>query len=131
MNYKDLMEVISKIVDVAGVAVIVLGAVFATLVLLRDMIVKGREPVDPYRIYRETLGKSILLGLEFLIAGDIIRTVAVAPTFTNLGTLAILVVIRSVLSIELEMEIDGYWPWQRRRVMAEAKGGETGKEALG
>lgn len=126
MSYKDFMDIVSKVVDGAGVAIVVLGAAFATVVLARDMITKRREPLDHYRIYREALGKSILLGLEFLIAGDIIRTVAVSPTFTNLGTLAILVVIRSVLSVDLEMEIDGYWPWQRRRVIAEEKRKETG-----
>lgn len=121
MSYKDIMETVSKVVDAAGVGVMVLGAVYATIALLRDVVTGRRKLVDPYRFYRDTLGKSILLGLEFLIAGDIIRTVAVAPTFTNLGVLGILVVIRSILNVELEMEIDGYWPWQRYRIDDEKK----------
>ena len=71
-------------------------------------------PVDAaYRGYRRSLGRAILLGLEFLVAGDIIYTVAVEPTFRSVGVLAVLVVIRSFLSAELELEINGRWPWQR------------------
>jgi uncharacterized membrane protein len=131
LSYKDLMETVSKVVDAAGVGVIVLGAAYATIALLRDMVTGRHRLADPYRFYRDTLGKSILLGLEFLIAGDIIRTVAVAPTFNNLGVLAILVVIRSILNVELEMEIDGYWPWQRRRFEDEKRRAADSKAAAG
>ena len=64
--------------------------------------------------FRQGLGRAILLGLEFLVAGDIIRTVGVSPTFTSVGVLAIIVLIRTFLSFELELEIDGRWPWQRQ-----------------
>jgi uncharacterized membrane protein len=131
LHYKDVMETISKVVDAAGVGVILLGAVYATIVLLRDMATKRHRLAEPYRLYRDTLGKSILLGLEFLIAGDIIRTVAVAPTFTNVGVLGILVVIRSILNVELEMEIDGYWPWQRRKFEDEERRARDPKAAAG
>lgn len=116
MSFQQIMDGISKIIDSAGVAVIVIGAIYATCIFARSMVRRRRPDVeDPFRIYRETVGRSILLGLEFLIAGDIIRTVAVAPSFKNVGVLAILVLIRSFLSVELEVEIDGYWPWQRKR----------------
>ena len=65
-----------------------------------------------YRVYRQQVGKAILLGLEFLVAGDIIRTVAVAPTFAGVGVLAILVVVRTFLSFTLDVELTGKWPWQ-------------------
>ena len=63
--------------------------------------------------YRQLLGRSILLGLELLVAADIIRTVAVTPTFTSVGVLAVIVVIRTFLSFSLELEITGRWPWQK------------------
>lgn len=60
------------------------------------------------------LGRAILLGLEFLVAGDIIRTVAISPTISSVGVLAVIVLIRTVLSATLTVEIEGRWPWQRR-----------------
>ncbi|GGT40993.1 hypothetical protein GCM10010254_70960 [Streptomyces chromofuscus] len=66
-----------------------------------------------YRGYRRRVGRSILLGLEFLVAGDIIRTVAVAPTYESVGVLAVIVGIRTFLSVSLELEITGRWPWQK------------------
>ena len=68
---------------------------------------------EAYRSYRKHLGRAILLGLEFLVAADIIGTVAVEPTFTNIGVLAGIVLIRTFLSFALELEIEGRWPWQR------------------
>jgi uncharacterized membrane protein len=64
-------------------------------------------------LYRQDLGRAILLGLEFLIAGDIIRTVVVAPTLENVMILALIVVIRTFLSMALQLEVEGRWPWQR------------------
>ena len=66
-----------------------------------------------YREYRQLLGRSILLGLELLVAADIIRTVAVTPTFTSVGVLAVIVLVRTFLSFSLELEITGRWPWQK------------------
>jgi uncharacterized membrane protein len=67
-----------------------------------------------YEGFRADLGRGILLGLEFLVAADIIGTVAVTPTFESLGVLAAIVLIRTFLSFSLEVEIEGRWPWQRR-----------------
>lgn len=67
-----------------------------------------------YPWYRRTLGRGILLGLELLVAADIIGTVAIEPTFTNVGILALIVVVRTFLSFTLELEISGRWPWQAR-----------------
>ncbi len=126
MSFQQIMDGISKIIDSAGVAVIVIGAIYATCIFAWSMVKRRRPGVeDPFRIYRETVGRSILLGLEFLIAGDIIRTVAVAPSFKNVGVLAILVLIRSFLSVELEVEIEGYWPWERKRFVTGAAAGDS------
>jgi len=92
-----------------GVAIIVLGAVLASAAALRNVLRKQQA----YQPYRRQLGRSILLGLEFLVAADIVRTVAVAPTFTDLGVLALIVAIRTFLSFSLELEITGRWPWQQ------------------
>lgn len=104
------MENVGKGVDVAGVAVIVLGVLVATMFT----VMRSRAGSDRYRTYRQRLGKAILLGLELLVAADIIRTVAVRPTFETAGVLVIVVLIRTVLSFSLEMELEGRWPWQRR-----------------
>jgi len=66
-----------------------------------------------YHRYRRSLGRFILLGLELLVAADIIRTVAIAPTFETVGILGLIVLIRTFLSFTLELEITGRWPWQR------------------
>jgi uncharacterized membrane protein len=72
----------------------------------------GPGDTDRYRALRQRLGRAILLGLELLVAADIIRTVAVTPTFTSAGVLGIIVVIRTFLSFSLEVELEGRWPWQ-------------------
>ncbi|MFD0851777.1 DUF1622 domain-containing protein, partial [Actinomadura adrarensis] len=73
-------------------------------------IATGGDFPAVYRLYRQSLGPAILLGLEFLVAGDIIRTVAVSPTFTSVGVLAANVVVRTFLSFSLEVELEGRWP---------------------
>lgn len=112
MTFEESIESVGKVVEVIGVAIIVIGIVYATMSWVTGV---RRSPADDqYRTYRRSIGRAILLGLEFLIAGDIIRTVAVDPTFRSVGVLAIIVAIRTFLSLELELEIDGRWAWQRR-----------------
>jgi len=107
--------------------VIVVGAIYATCVFLWSLVRRDSRKLDSVcNPYRETVGRSILLGLEFLIAGDIIRTVVVTPSFKNVGVLAILVMIRSLLSMELQVEIDGYWPWQRGKYLDQKAAIATG-----
>ena len=101
----------ARALEVAGIAIIVVGAVAATLVFLHH--VHRTQPFDEaYQGFRSHLGRAILLGLEFLVAADIIGTVAVEPTFENLGVLGLIVLIRTFLSFSLEVEINGRWPWQ-------------------
>jgi uncharacterized membrane protein len=102
------IENVGKGVDVLGVATIVVGIIVATVVL----VVRHREIDDAFRKYRQGIGRAILLGLEFLVAADIIKTVAVDPTFAGAGVLVIIVIVRTFLSFTLELELSGRWPWQ-------------------
>ena len=113
MSLMGWIEWIGKGVDVAGVAAIILGILYATLQFLRNQSGEADRAKAVYHHYRQSIGRALLLGLELLVAADIIRTVAIEPTFQNLGVLALLVVIRTFLSWTLEMEISGRWPWQR------------------
>lgn len=117
MDFQHIIETVGEFVDFAGVAVMVIGAVISIPLALRGYrprkLRAGNEELSFYRLYRQLLGRSILLGLELLVAADIIRTVAVAPTFETVGVLAIIVLIRTFLSFSLELEITGRWPWQK------------------
>ena len=110
MQFQETVELVGKAVDAAGVAVVVVGVAWATIVAATGLIQRRAEV---YEQYRRLLGRSILLGLEFLVAGDIIRTVAIDPTFASVGVLGIIVIIRTFLSFSLELEITGRWPWQK------------------
>ena len=98
-------------VEVGGVLMLVLTAVVATALLFRDWRRAGAFGPG-YTAYRRNLGRGILLGLEFLVIADIIRTVAIEPTFRNLGVLGLIVLIRTFLSFSLEVEIEGRLPWR-------------------
>ena len=113
-DFKDWVDAVSKVVDGVGVAIVVVGLLVASAMFLSRAL--RTDQFDPvYRSYRQGLGRAILLGLEFLVAGDIIRTVAVDPSFQSAGVLALIVLIRTFLSMALQVEIDGRWPWQSRR----------------
>ncbi|MEO7909187.1 MAG: DUF1622 domain-containing protein [Roseiflexaceae bacterium] len=120
MEFGIIIELVGRGVDVAGVALIVIGAAWATGRFLLRLLRRQSSDVA-YRRYREGLGHTLLLGLEFLVAADIIRTVAVTPTFEQVGVLAVIVVIRTFLSWSLELEIEGRWPWQQRRTAPDSQ----------
>ncbi|HEX2136256.1 MAG TPA: DUF1622 domain-containing protein [Microvirga sp.] len=104
---------IAMVIEVIGVGVIVVGAALASAAFVRNGL--GAEGWDKaYQDYRANLGRAILLGLELLVAADIIGTVAVTPSFQTLGVLAFIVLIRTFLSFALEVEMEGHWPWRRR-----------------
>jgi uncharacterized membrane protein len=102
---------IALVIEAAGVAVIVLGALAAIVVFVLRLA-RGGEWSGTYHGFRTSLARAILLGLEFLVAADIIGTVAVEPTLANLYVLGLIVLIRTFLSFSLEVEINGRWPWQ-------------------
>jgi uncharacterized membrane protein len=105
----------TRAVESVGTAIIVVGAFGSLMVFLVGML--QRNPLRDALVadFRSSLGRSILLGLEFLVAADIINTVAVEPTLRSLAVLAGIVLIRTFLSFSLEVEIEGRWPWQRAR----------------
>ncbi len=101
-----------RIVELAGVLVLIVGALVAGVVFAVQLS-RGRAFHQAYHGLRADLGRAILLGLEFLVIADIIGTVAVEPTLHNLGVLAVIVAIRTLLSFALELEVSGRWPWQK------------------
>lgn len=111
MGFIETVELVGSVIDGVGVAIIAVGAVVAAGIALGRLL---RNSPDTYRVFREQLGRSILLGLEFLVAADIIRTVAVTPNAKSVAVLAGIVAIRTFLSFSLELEITGRWPWQKR-----------------
>lgn len=117
-SFKTLAETISWIIDGTGVAIIVLGLLYA----IGRFVLRPSRQVDPYRQFREDIGRGILLGLEFLVAADIIRTVAVSPTLDNVLVLGLVVLIRTFLSMALQVELEGRWPWQRHGTGPRAAG---------
>ena len=112
MSFTETMELVATAVEVVGIVTLVLGLVLALFRAGRTLA-GGQGGEEAYRVVRTVFGRSILLGLEFLVAADIIRTVAVDPSLENVGVLGIIVLIRTFLSFSLEVEIDGAWPWQR------------------
>ena len=111
MELTDIAELAGQLMEAIGVAIIVVGALVAT----GQFVLQLRQRLSAtvmYKAYRVGLARAILLGLEFLVAGDIIRTVAIEPRLNSVGVLAAIVAIRTVLSISLQLEIEGRWPWQ-------------------
>ena len=100
-------------IELLAVATIVFTIVIGTLVYVAR-ILRGRADVTTYRGYRHQIARALLLGLELLVAADIIRTVALEPTLQNVMILGLLVMIRTVLSWGLVVEIEERWPWQAR-----------------
>ncbi|MGI9252118.1 MAG: DUF1622 domain-containing protein [Thermomicrobiales bacterium] len=113
MTYNDAIELAGRAMEVAGVAIIVVGAVTATWRYLKLLEREGTTAKSLYRQFRTGVAMAILLGLEFLVAGDIIRTVVIEPNMQSVLVLGLIVLIRTFLSFELTLEIEGLWPWQR------------------
>ncbi len=110
-----MVERVGVVLDAAGVSVIVLGAAVATWIAASRLL---RRQADTYVQYRQNLGRTILLGLELLVAADIVRTVAVTPTLQSVAVLGGIVLIRTFLSYSLEVEISGRPPWGRKPAQA-------------
>ena len=107
--FREFMDVVGTAVDGVGVLLVVVGMLLASW---RFLAGTQRTAGRSYVVYRQDLGRAILLGLEFLVAGDIIRTVVVDPTLNNVLVLGVIVVIRTFLSMALQLELRGRWPWQ-------------------
>ncbi len=111
MSLVAVIEAIGTGIDAVGVAVIAGGAILAVFLTLAK---NRRDEGGAYDFFRRRLGRAILLGLEFLVAADIIRTVAVTPTGESVLVLGGIVLIRTFLSFSLQLEMTGAWPWQQR-----------------
>jgi uncharacterized membrane protein len=109
-----VMSAVSIAFEWAGVACILGGFVLAVFSAGRLALAGRRE--DAYTSMRSLFGRAVLLGLEILVAADLIRTVAVQPTLQNLAVLGMLVVIRTFLSWSLDVELEGVWPWRKREL---------------
>lgn len=113
-DFAAFAQLAGKLLDAAGVIVILAGTLLSTLAIIVTAF-KQKNVHNLYKRYRHNLARSILIGLEFLVAGDIIRSVAGNLSVDSVVILAIIVVIRSLLGVEFEMEIEGRWPWQRAK----------------
>lgn len=100
------------ITELLGLGIIAFTAVYS-IAIAGIHVIKGYDSEGIFREVRQRLGRGILLGLEFLIAADIILTVAIDLTFESVGVLALIVLVRTFLSFTLEVELTGTWPWQR------------------
>lgn len=107
---RDFVEVAAHVAEIAGVLVILCGMLFAAA---RYAFVSAHGALERYKRCRHDLGRAILLGLEILVAADIISTVTLTPTLDSVLVLGIIVLIRTFLSWSLALELDGRWPWQR------------------
>jgi uncharacterized membrane protein len=124
MDTEHVIGESARLVELAGVAVLLLGAAFAAAAFF-TRIARREGFHNAYHLLRADLGRAILLGLELLVIADIIGTVAIEPTLQNLGVLAAIVAIRTFLSFTLELEVSGRWPWQARPASAGLYPGET------
>ena len=112
MDYEHFVVAAARVVEFIGVGALLLGA-FLAAAAFGWRLVRRAAFQDAYHALRADLGRAILLGLELLVIADIIGTVAIEPTLQNLGVLALIVAIRTLLSFALELEVSGRWPWQR------------------
>lgn len=122
MSFYEVIETVGKAIDGVGVAVIAVGALISAAGAIPRL-----KTGSAYRVFREQLGRSILLGLEFLVAADIIRTVAVTPDARSVAVLGGIVLIRTFLSFSLQLEVTGYWPWQKSRQEQDAAAATTAR----
>jgi uncharacterized membrane protein len=114
-TYTQAMLVVAQVFEVIAAGVLMVGLIFATFVSIR-LWARSKSGTRAYKLMRQTFGGVVLLSLEILVAGDLIRTVAVAPTLDNVIVLGLIVLIRTFLSFSLEIEIDGVPPWRKALV---------------
>jgi len=115
VSFDHIVSDVVQAVEAAGAAIMIVGGSWA-LVDYVASVAHGSGRTDAYKRLRRRLGQAILLGLEVLIVGDIVRTIIVDPTVESVAVLGMIVVIRIVLSFSLEVEIEGVWPWDHWRL---------------
>jgi uncharacterized membrane protein len=112
VTFAEAMELVARFFEAMGALVLVAGLVLSVGLAIRSQH-RSKDARATYRVLRESFGAAILLGLEMLVAADLVRTVAIAPTLENVATLGIIVLIRTILSFSLVTEIEGVVPWRR------------------
>jgi uncharacterized membrane protein len=110
MDQIEIIRAVSNVMDALGVAVVSIGMLWGLFLFIKELYTQNSS--DAYKIFRFQIVRSLILGLEVLVAGDVIRTVAISPTLMSVGILGAIVLIRCFLSWSLTLEIDGRWPWQ-------------------
>ena len=108
---RELIELVAQGIEVLAIVIILGGIIYG---IGRYFFHQRQLASDAYKRFKDKIGKALLLGLEFLVAADIIRTVALSPTLQNIAVLGVLVLIRTFLSWSLVVEIEGRWPWQAK-----------------
>ena len=112
-KFSELISVTGYAVETVGVVIIIIGSIMASIRAVGQL--SNGSKADLYRRYRREIGQAMLLGLEFLVAGDIIRTVVVASSIADVASLGLVVLIRTVLVFTIHLEVEGRWPWQPSR----------------
>jgi uncharacterized membrane protein len=140
MPGNEVVSIIRSSVEWAALAIEILGASVIVAGVMRVAIMRGTvrylfqlDKPGAYESYKHQMGRSLLLGLEFLVAGDVVRTVALDPTLNNVAVLGLLVLIRTFLGWSLGVEIEGRWPWQARtekQIPAETSTNPNSREGL-
>lgn len=117
--FSGWIELVGGALDLIGVVVIAIGLLIAALRYVAGFF--SEATLNAYQKLRQDIGRAILLGLEILVAADIIRTVAVTPDLRSVAILGCIVLIRTFLSYSLQLEVTGYWPWQTAKAQAQQK----------
>jgi uncharacterized membrane protein len=115
----EWVKTLSLLIEYLAVAIIVGMVGYSTARYFLFLIARSNAPGANYLEYKHSLGRALLLGLEILVAADVIRTVALEPTWNNIASLGLLVVVRTFLSWSLVVEIEGHWPWRQTHTGAE------------
>jgi len=110
MNQIEVIREVSDVMDALGVGVVSVGVLWGLIFFIKNLATQTADLA--YKVFRVQIVRSLILGLEVLVAGDVIRTVAISPTLTSVAVLGAIVMIRCFLSWSLTLEIDGRWPWQ-------------------
>lgn len=114
---RTTVEGAASLFEAAGTVVMTIGALVALVLTLRDRAGRG-----VFKVFRYRLGRAIILGLELLVAADILRTISTQPTLTEVAILGGIVLIRTFLSFSLEVELEGRWPWHARELTPDLPG---------
>jgi uncharacterized membrane protein len=121
IDMEPLIEHIGHWIGLIGVLVIVGGILYGGVRAARDLAARKLTGDQVYSACRQRMGRGLVLGLEVLVAADIVETVAIQPTLSNIGVLAMIVAVRTFLGWSLEVELEGHWPWQKSKM----KGGSA------